>query len=244
MKLPSRRTWRLIRLAIALIVILVGTWQSQQLHHEAEPAVAGQQAPVNNSPAAVALTKLDIKGRAAKTGYSRAQFSPGWGEIGTCDVRNYILTRDLIDIAFVPHTCKVAKGTLVDPYTASTILFLRGPDTSDNIQIDHVVALSDAWQKGAQLLSPAERYALANDPLNLLAVQGDANQAKGDGDAATWLPANKAYRCPYVARQIAVKVKYSLWVTHAEYDAMANILRTCPEQTLPTTPAIFMPSSI
>ena len=239
MKWLSRRRWRVLRVIIAISILLIGAWQTQQLRHESEPVVAGQQAPVNNSPAAVTLTKLEIKGRAAKTGYSRSAFSSGWGEIATCDVRNYILSRDLIDIVLVPNTCKVAKGTLVDPYTASTILFLRGPDTSDDIQIDHVVSLSDAWQKGAQLLSPAERYSLANDPLNLLAVQGDANQAKGDGDAATWLPTNKSYRCSYVARQIAVKVKYALWVTHAEYDAMANILRTCPEQHLPTEKSLL-----
>lgn len=195
--------------------------------------VAGQQAPVNNSPAAIGLTKLEVKGRAPKTGYVRSAFSDGWGTIGACDVRNVILSRDLTDITLVPHTCKVERGTLLDPYTASTLFFLRGPDTSDDIQIDHVVSLSDAWQKGAQLLAPADRYALANDPLNLLAVQGDANQAKGDGDAATWLPPNKAYRCPYVARQIAVKLNYTLWVTHAEYDAMAAVLSDCPAQPLP-----------
>lgn len=218
---------------MAIVIIVIGVYQSHQLHYENQPVVAGQQAPVNQSPAAIALTSLEIKGRAAKTGYTRAAFSDGWGTINNCDVRNYILARDLTDILYVPHTCKVAKGTLIDPYTAQTLLFLRGPDTSDDIQIDHVVSLSDAWQKGAQLLQPLDRYNLANDPLNLLAVQGDANQTKGDGDAATWLPPNKIYRCAYVARQIAVKTKYHLWVTHAEYDAMAGILRTCPEQSLP-----------
>ena len=228
-----RRFLRISKVIIAVAVIVVGLLQAQQLRHEQEPSVAGAQSPVNNSPAAVALTQLEIKGRAAKTGYNRAVFSDGWGMIGACDVRNYILRRDLTDVIFAGSTCKVERGTLIDPYTATTMFFLRGPDTSDDIQIDHVVSLSDAWQKGGQLLSPADRYALANDPLNLLAVQGDANQAKGDGDAATWLPANKSYRCPYVARQIAVKLKYVLWVTHAEYDAMANILSQCPEQHLP-----------
>ena len=212
-----RRFLRISKVIIAVAVIVVGLLQAQQLRHEQEPSVAGAQSPVNNSPAAVALTQLEIKGRAAKTGYSRAAFSDGWGMIGACDVRNYILRRDLTDVIVAGSTCKVERGTLIDPYTATTMLFLRGPDTSDDIQIDHVVSLSDAWQKGAQLLSPADRYALA----------------KGDGDAATWLPANKSYRCPYVARQIAVKLKYTLWVTHAEYDAMANILSQCPKQQLP-----------
>jgi hypothetical protein len=101
------------------------------------------------------------------------------------------------------------------------------------VQIDHVVPLMDAWQKGAQALSPTLRESLANDPLNLLAVDGPANGSKSDSDAATWLPPNRGYWCPYAARQIAVKVKYHLWVTAAEKDALGRILATCPNQALP-----------
>ena len=101
------------------------------------------------------------------------------------------------------------------------------------MQIDHVVALSDAWQKGAQKLAKSVRTELANDPYNLLAVQGRANQQKSDGDAATWLPSNKGFRCEYVARQIGVKHKYSLWVTAAEKSAMERVLASCPAQTVP-----------
>jgi hypothetical protein len=101
------------------------------------------------------------------------------------------------------------------------------------VQIDHVVALSDAWQKGAQQLTRAQRIQLANDPLELLAVDGPANQQKADGDAATWLPSNKAFRCQYVARQVAVKQKYTLWVTDAEKQAVADILKDCPNEPLP-----------
>lgn len=232
--MSSRTTVRRVgSIIVAAVIVCIGVYQAQVLHAEQNGVIVVKKQAINNSPAASALTLLDIKGRAAKTGYSRDQFSQGWGEIKDCDVRNYILARDLIDITLVPHTCKVATGTLVDPYTALTILFVRGPSTSDDIQIDHVVSLSDAWQKGAQGLSPLDRYELANDPLNLLAVQGDANQTKGDGDAATWLPANKTYRCAYVARQIAVKTKYQLWVTLAEYQAIERVLISCPEQKLP-----------
>lgn len=218
---------------IAIIIVLIGTYQAQQLRHEQNGTVIISQKAINDSPAAVALTQLEIKGRAAKTNYSRAQFSNSWGVVEDCDMRNYILARDLIDITLVPNTCKVARGTLIDPYTAQKLLFVRGPSTSDDIQIDHVVALSDAWQKGAQQLLQSDRYSFANDPLNLLAVQGAANQAKSDGDAATWLPANKQYRCAYIARQVAVKVKYQLWVTAAEYQAMERVLLDCPDQVLP-----------
>ena len=124
-------------------------------------------------------------------------------------------------------TCVIASGTLNDPYTGKTINFVKGEKTSQAVQIDHVVALSDAWQKGAQSLSETERKSLANDPLNLLAVDGPANQQKGDGDAATWLPPSKAFRCQYVARQVAVKKKYQLWVTAAEKEAMRRIVTGC-----------------
>lgn len=233
-RLPRTTYLRIGKIIIALVIVLIGTYQSQQLRLEQSGGVLITRKAVNDSPAAVALTQLEIKGRAPKTGYTRAQFSNGWGTISTCDARNYILARDLIDTTLIPQTCLVATGTLIDPYTAQTILFARGKDTSDDIQIDHVVSLSDAWQKGAQQLTSLDRYSFANDPLNLLAVQGDANQAKGDGDAATWLPANKAFRCAYIARQIAVKLKYSLWASPPEYQAMERVLKTCPDQRLPS----------
>ena len=133
--------------------------------------------------------------------------------------------------------CVVASGTLQDPYSGETIPFVRGQGTSSAVQIDHVVALSDSWQKGAQQWDAATREAFANDPLNLLAVDGPLNQQKGDGDTATWLPPNKAFRCAYVARQVGVKHAYGLWVTQAEQDAMVRVLSTCPDEPLPTAVA-------
>jgi hypothetical protein len=187
--------------------------------------------------AAAALEALPVKGRAPKTGYERAQFGPSWSDVDRngCDQRNDVLKRDLTDETFKPgtHDCVVLTGTLADPYTATTIAFTRGQGTSEAVQIDHVVALSDAWQKGAQQLDADTRTKLGNDPLNLLAVDGPTNNAKGDGDAATWLPPNRAYRCDYVARQVAVKAKYGLWVTRAEHDAIARVLGGCPGEPIP-----------
>jgi hypothetical protein len=128
---------------------------------------------------------------------------------------------------------QVGPTTAVPPGPVQTVV-ARGQTTSDAVQIDHVVALANAWQTGAQQLTATTREQLANDPLELLAVDGPTNQAKGDGDAATWLPPNKTYRCAYAARQIAVKAKYALWVTPAEHDALTRILTTCPDQPLPS----------
>lgn len=183
--------------------------------------------------ALAAVEQLQVNGKAPKTGYERSLFSDGWGEIGSCDVRNYILKRDMKSVK-LRDSCKVDTGVLLDPYTGKTIRFKYGVGTSSAVQIDHVVALSDAWQKGAQKIGSAKRYAFYNDPLNLLAVDGPTNSSKGDSDASAWLPPNKAYRCAYVARQVAVKLKYKIWVIEAEKTAIKRVLSACPTEKLPS----------
>jgi hypothetical protein len=189
--------------------------------------------------ATAVLEILPVKGRAPKTGYSRDQFGPAWADVNRngCDTRNDILKRDMTAIVYKSGTrnCVVASGTLVDRYSGETINFVRGTVTSMEVQIDHVVALSNAWQTGAFKLTADQRKALANDPLNLFAVKGRLNSQKGDGDAATWLPPLKSFRCTYVAQQIAVKAKYSLWVVAPEKAAMVSILAKCPMQKVPVS---------
>ena len=178
------------------------------------------------------LDTLEIKGRAPRTGYSRDEFGNGWldPDGNGCDARNDVLQRELDQVVTGPDNCRVLSGLLDDPFTATTIEFTRGPETSMDVQIDHIVALSDAWQKGARELSEEQRQRIANDPLNLLAVDGSANQQKSDSDAASWLPSNKSFRCQYVAIQTAVKAKYELWMTQAEYDAIRDTLLQCPSE--------------
>lgn len=194
---------------------------------------------VDARTAAAQLDSLPVKGRAPKTGYSREQFGQAWSDDVTvsgghngCDTRNDVLAGNLVNVSYKAGTndCVVLTGTLADPYTGSTIDFVRGQQTSGAVQIDHIVALSDAWQKGAQRLSPDERRNFANDPRNLVPVDGPTNASKGDGDAATWLPPNRGYRCEYVSRQIEVKAAYRLWVTAAEKDAMSRVLGSCSPQ--------------
>ena len=190
-----------------------------------------QAAPID---ALTALNNLEVKGRAAKTGYARSQF-PHWSDPDRngCDARNDTLKRDLTNITYKTGTreCKVIAGQLIDPFSGKLITFSA---SGNSIDIDHVVALSNAWQTGAAYFDKSKRTLLANDPLNLLAVDTKLNRKKGDGDAATWLPPNKAFRCEYVARQVAVKAKYGLWVTKAEKAMMEKILSTCVGQKLPT----------
>ena len=183
------------------------------------------------------LETLPVKGRAPKTGYTRDQFGQAWADVDRngCDTRNDILKRDLTSVIYKAKTrnCVVLSGTLLDRYSGESINFVRGNITSMEVQIDHVVALSNAWQTGAFKLTAEQRKALANDPINLFAVKGRLNSQKGDGDAATWLPPLKSFRCAYVAQQIAVKAKYSLWVVPPEKAAMLSILAKCPTQKVP-----------
>lgn len=215
---------------LLLLVVLVTIGLNPDMYQAKYPPSEPSSQITND--AMIALQTLDVKGRAAKTDYSRSQFGDGWEIIKGCDTRNEVLRRDLKDTV-LNTKCQIVNGVLQDPYTGKTINFVRGSESSQSVQIDHVVALSDAWQKGAQQLTYAERVNLANDPLELLAVDGPANQDKGDGDAATWLPPNKSFRCQYVARQIAVKQKYRLWVTQAEKEAMLRVLSSCPGQKMP-----------
>lgn len=238
------RRRRLIALFVLVLSVIAGAF------YESTTTPVEQTTPVSSNVvsevtttqttlATAALNELAVKGRSPKTGYDRAKFSNDWGEISNCSLRELILQRDLDNEVINEDGCRVMSGTLLaDPYTTKTIPFQRGAITSQEIQIDHVVAVSDAWQKGAQQLSPELRYQFYNDPLNLLAVDGPTNNQKGDGDAATWLPPNKDFRCRYVARQVAVKLKYTLWVTQAEHDAIQGILNTCPEQILPLVSSV------
>jgi len=181
------------------------------------------------------LGSLTVQGRGPKTGYSREAFGARWADVDRngCDTRDDVLNRDLGAKEWRPgtHECVVIAGVLRDPYTGRRLVFAKV--RAEAVQIDHVVSLYDAWQKGAAQWDDTRRRAFANDPLNLLAVDGPTNGQKSDGDAATWLPPQRSYRCRFVARQVAVKAKWDLAVTRAEHDAIARVLARCPEQRVP-----------
>jgi hypothetical protein len=176
---------------------------------------------------------LSVKGRASLTNYSREAYGPAWYDTNGngCDTRDDILRRDLRDVH--RSGCQVVSGIRTDPYSGRILSFHREGTDSHNLDIDHVVALGDAWQMGAWRWTGKKRLAFANDPTNLLSVDPSANRQKGDADAASWLPANKAYRCAYVARQVDVKRGYGLAITSAEKAAMERVLAQCPNQKMP-----------
>lgn len=229
MKLRVRRFAAIISALVAVVVWLVINPAS---YDTVFTVVQDDNTEVDDSENGVLareiLDKLEVKGRAPKTGYSRDKFYNGWPTVDGCNLRQRIIKREFGDSA-VLDGCTVVAGEYLEPYTGEYMKFTDKTEIS-KIQIDHVVALSDAWQKGAQYMTEETRYEIATDPLNLLAVDGPANNNKSDGDAATWLPPNKAFRCQYVARQVSVKYKYGLWVTEAEREAILRVLENCPNE--------------
>ena len=229
----ARRRRSVSPVVVLVLLALAAYWAwTQYAPTTAEAEPDNVPAVISKADARAALehlADLKIKGKSPLTGYDReGKFGESWADVDDngCDTRNDILQRDLI-VTSDEGTCKVFTGTLVSPYTNETIDFQRGIDTSAEVQIDHIVALANSWQTGAQKLSQGKRIALANDPLNLFAVDGASNQQKGASDAATWLPASKQFRCTYVAHQVEVKHKYKLWVTKAERNAIKRVLKTC-----------------
>ncbi|MFF3325403.1 HNH endonuclease family protein [Streptomyces sp. NPDC002889] len=173
------------------------------------------------------IARVATKGRGPKTGYDRDRFGYAWMDTADgvplarngCDTRNDLLNRDGQDLRFRSGSdCVVVSMTLHDPYTGEAIEWRKRQATE--VQIDHVVPLSYSWQMGAARWGVAKRRQLANDPLNLLPVDGPSNSRKGDSGPASWLPPSKRIRCAYVVRIAQVAVKYEMPVTAADKRAM------------------------
>lgn len=236
----SYRTRRIIAVLIAIGVFcafLIINPDSYEYEALLDPSVQtpediklkSEQTKTDSTKAKDVLEHLAVQKKNTTEPYYRKQFYDNWGlDSHGCNTREIILNRDLKDT--VVNGCKVKSGTLEDPYTGKTIAFIRGENTSEAVQIDHVVALSNAWSTGAYKLDADTRYELSQDPLNLLAVEGQANQDKSGSAADAWLPPNESFRCQYVARQISVKYKYHLWVTPTEKSAMQKVLALCPDE--------------
>ena len=214
------------RIAILLVVAVVAGISIGLLMPKVNPTVGEMTGEyVATGSAAQPLQSLTIYDQPSRAGYDRDSF--GFRQTDDdgngCDVREDVLARDLTDVRYIAGSgsssdsgsgsgagCKVKSGVLSDPYTGTTIRFTRGVKTSSAVQIDHVVALENAWQSGANQWDRTKRYRFGNDMYNLLAVDGPANQEKGSASAAYWLT-----------------------VTTKEKRAMLSVLRACPAQAVP-----------
>jgi hypothetical protein len=190
-------------------------------------AAQGGHTAAELAAATAILGRIPIGGRGAKTGYLRTVvFGRAWVDVNAngCGTRDDILTRDLAGVG-KRNGCVVVSGLLHDPYTGKAITF-RKADASA-VQIDHVVPLGLAWQLGAAQWSQGKRVSFANDPANLLAVDGSANESKSDSGPDSWLPPNKAYRCTYVIHFASVAHLYGLRITSSMRDTITAQLHTC-----------------
>lgn len=225
-----------IIVVLAVVTVLGVAWLRRP--DAAVPPQAGVPAAAPGTPdydqARALLAQLAVKDFDRRADFSRAAFGEAWSddvdvEFGHngCNTRDDILRRDLAALVVRPGTCYAQSGTLHDPYTGADITFARGPDTSGDVQIDHLVSLSDAWYKGARGWDPQRRKDFANDPRNLLAVGAQVNSDKAFRDAAGWLPPDAGFRCEFVARQIGVKTAYRLWLSAKEKRAMSDVIARC-----------------
>ncbi len=228
--IPARPPVVILVIALLALAVAVAGW----LHWRTPPEHPTPATSSDYDDARAQLAGLPVKGWDRMTDFSRYRFGEPWSddvnvEFGHngCNTRDDILRRDLADLVVRPGTCYAQSGVLIDPYTGESIAFVRGPQTSDAVQIDHLVSLSDAWYKGAREWDDRHRRDFANDPRNLLAVGAKANFDKAFRDTDAWLPPNQAFRCEFVARQVAVKAAYRLWVSANEKRAMAAVLDLC-----------------
>ncbi|MFF4088399.1 HNH endonuclease family protein [Streptomyces nigra] len=197
-----------------------------------KPGLAPLTSDADRAEARALIEKVTTKGRGPRTGYDREAFGYAWMDSAPggvpfsrngCDTRNDLLKRDGQDVRFRSGSdCVVMSMTLDDPYTGGTIEWTKSKATS--VQIDHVMPLSYDWQMGASRWPEGKRQDIANDPLNLLPVDGPTNSSKGDSGPASWLPPSKPIRCSYAVRFAQVSLKYELPVTKADKEMM---LRQC-----------------
>jgi len=222
--------------AFAALAVIVATQVIIAAGHS-DPS-ADAQAPTVAPGTDVLAGLVLVPERVRGDDYRRDAFGEAWdddngapGGHNGCDTRDDILNRDLADKTYVStKRCPqaIAAGTLRDPYTNATVAFVRGNQVGASVQIDHLVPLAFAWDMGARNWSDEMRIRFANDPANLLAVAGEANQDKGDQPPGTWMPPNDAFWCQYAVGFIAVVRGYDLPVDDASAQQLRQAAETCP----------------
>jgi Protein of unknown function (DUF1524) len=229
---------RLLWMAVVVAIAVVVAWQVVGSSGERAQYVAQADIPTVAPGVDVLAGIAEVPARIRGHDYRRDAFGDTWtddnpapGGHNGCDTRNDILDRDLIDKTYVSiKRCPnaVASGTLHDPYTNATVPFVRGAQVGAAVQIDHIVPLALAWDLGARSWTDDMRVRFANDPANLLAVDGPANQDKGDKEPATWMPPNHAFWCQYAVQFANVLRGYGLAVDTPSAAVLRDAAATCP----------------
>ena len=218
----SYMKWRIVTNGVALVVtISIGATVAG-----GSPARtnASSKSAVGGGSAIGVLQNIRVQNERGN-GYVRALFEH-WRDIDGdgCDSRQQVLKRESVTLPQVdPYSCKVIAGDWVSPYDGA-----RWSDPTD-IDIDHVVALKEAWDSGAWAWSSATRKAYANDTSDkrtLLAVTDNVNQRKSDKDPSNWTPPLKSYLCTYLGNWISVKARWNLSMDKSEWGRIKNLLNS------------------
>lgn len=227
-------------IVIAVIAFAIWGYQRAQDTDRAAPHVPVALLPVPGwEPLAAldALAVIDDDVSLAETSYDRDHFGQRWADVDRngCDTRNDTLRRDLDELVVREGTqgCVAQSGTLLDPYTGQEFSFERGTAHAGELHIDHIVALADAWHKGAEAWAEERRTEFANDPMNLVATLGYVNQSKGASDASSWVPPEENARCGFAVHVVWVKEQYELAVATGEAATLEQLLSTCRSSSPP-----------
>lgn len=242
------RVRSVIRLGLALAVVVLVAWL---LMWAAESgAFGGASAAESGSgtapgsvtssafPAPTADTVAQAKDRLAGLGtgyggeggaYHRESFGRGWADLDGdgCLTRNEVLQRDLTGTSLHGNGCVVASGTLLDPYTGETVRFTHGSESSQAVQIDHIVPLAYAWRQGAWRWSAEQRVRFSNDQRNLVAVDGQQNDDKGSDGPGRWMPPNAGVHCGYAVTFVMILNEYGLDAFPADERELSATLARC-----------------
>jgi hypothetical protein len=229
---------RRLGLLIAAVLLAVTVAVQVTSSRTADRFVAMAEAPMVAVGSDILAGIPVIPARIRGNDYRRAAFGEAWtddnpapGGHNECDTRNDVLDRDLMDktYTFIKRCpTAVATGLLHDPYTNAVVTFTRGNQVGASVQIDHIVPLALAWDLGARNWPDQIRLRFANDPANLLAVAGQANQDKSDGEPAVWMPPNHAFWCQYAVQFAAVLRGYGLSVDQPSATVLRDAAATCP----------------
>lgn len=241
-----RRRWRILAgttsAAIVIAVVALAVWGFQRADDDADEA----QVPLVLLPepgwdpldVLDSLTVIEDGTSLAQTPYDRDHFGQRWADVDRngCDTRNDTLRRDLDELVVRQGTqgCVAQSGVLVDPYSGGEFVFERGSAHAGELHVDHIVALADAWHKGAEGWSEEERTWFANDPMNLVVTFGQVNQGKGASDAGSWVPPDQDAWCGFAVHVVWVKEQYALVVAADEAVVLEELLGTCG----PSSPAL------
>lgn len=212
-----------VLLALAVVVLLL---LSGCRFDVAFPNSRPTATPSPSAASPAALADLSVAKPEDDNTYERDAFGDGWADLDSdgCETRDEILARDLTNVV-TDDGCDVKSGTLHDPYTGQTIHFTD--DEWWTVHVDHIYPLAHAWRMGADDWTAEKRLRFANDPINLLAVDGPTNSSKGDSGPGEWVPLTRDYACTYGRKYVRVATTYNLPVTDADRDSLAALLATC-----------------